>query len=69
MSISFNKLWEVLIDKSMKKTQLGEQSDIVTSTLAKLGKNKQDSMDILVKICKTPNYNLDDIVDLKNEGI
>ena len=52
MSISYNKLWKLLIDKNMTKTDLRLKADIATSTLAKLSKNEQVSMDVLVKICK-----------------
>lgn len=67
MSISYNKLWKLLIDKRMTKTQLREQADIATSTLAKLSKDEQVSMDVLVKICKTLDCGLDDVVELKKE--
>lgn len=68
MSISYNKLWKLLIDKNMTKTQLRQQADIATSTLAKLSKNEQVSMEVLLKICKTLDCNFDDIVELKKEG-
>ena len=67
MSISYNKLWKLLIDKGMSKTQLRLRADIGTSTLAKLSKDEQVSMDVLVKICKTLDCGLDDIVELKKE--
>ena len=67
MSISYNKLWKLLIDKKMTKTQLREQADIATSTLAKLSKDEPVSMDVLVKICKTLDCGLDDVVELKKE--
>lgn len=67
MSISYNKLWKLLIDKNMTKTDLRLKADIATSTLAKLSKNEQVSMDVLVKICKTLDCDLDDVVELKKE--
>lgn len=67
MSISYNKLWKLLIDRNMTKTQLRQQADIATSTLAKLSKNEQVSMEVLLKICKTLDCNFDDIVELKKE--
>lgn len=67
MSISYNKLWKLLIDKNMTKTQLRQQADIATSTLAKLSKNEQVSMEVLLKICKTLDCGFDDIVELKKE--
>ena len=65
MSISYNRLWKMLIDKNMTKTDLRLKADIATSTLAKLSKNEQVSMDVLVKICKTLDCGLDDVVELK----
>lgn len=67
MSISYNKLWKLLIDRNMTKTQLRQQADIATSTLAKLSKNEQVSMEVLLKICKTLDCGLDDVVELKKE--
>ena len=65
MSISYNKLWKLLIDKNMTKTELRLKADIATSTLAKLSKNEQVSMVVLLKICKTLNCDLSDIVEVK----
>ncbi len=65
MSISYNKLWKLLIDKGMTKTELRLKADIGTSTLAKLSKNEQVSMEVLLKICKTLNCGLSDIVEVK----
>ena len=63
--ISYNKLWKLLIDKNMTKTNLRLKADIATSTLAKLSKNKQVSMDILIKICNVLNCTFDDIIEIK----
>ncbi len=65
MSISYNKLWKLLIDKNMTKTDLRLKADIATSTLAKLSKNEQVSMEVLLKICKVLNCDLSDIVEVK----
>ncbi len=65
MSISYNKLWKLLIDKNMTKTDLRLKADIATSTLAKLSKNEQVSMDVLLKICKVLDCTLDDVVEIR----
>ncbi|HIZ16376.1 MAG TPA: helix-turn-helix transcriptional regulator [Firmicutes bacterium] len=64
MAISYNKLWKLLIDKGMTKTQMRLQADISTTTLAKLGKNETVSMDVLLKICKLLDCNVGDIMDI-----
>lgn len=68
MSISYNKLWKLLIDKKMTKTQLRKQADIATSTLAKLSKDEQVSMDVLLKICSTLDCDISDILEIKKEA-
>ena len=52
MAISYSKLWKLLIDKGMTKTEMRLKADISTTTLAKLGKNETVSMEVLLKICK-----------------
>ena len=69
MTISYNKLWKLLIDKGMTKTQMRLQADISTTTLAKLGKNETVSMDVLLKICKLLDCNVGDIMDVINEEV
>ena len=64
MAISYNKLWKLLIDKGMTKTQMRLRADISTTTLAKLGKNETVSMDVLLKICKLLDCNVGDIMDI-----
>ena len=67
MAIRYNKLWKLLIDKGMTKTQMRLQADISTTTLAKLGKNETVSMDVLLKLCKLLDCNVGDIMDVINE--
>ena len=68
MKLSYNKLWKLLIDKGMTKTEMRLKADISTTTLAKLGKNETVSMEVLLKICKVLNCNVGDIMDVINEG-
>jgi putative transcriptional regulator len=67
MSVSYNKLWKMLIDKKMKRIELMEAAGIGTTTLSKLGKDQYVSMEVLVKICKVLNCNIGDIVDIVND--
>ena len=69
MSISYNKLWKLLIDKKMTKTDLRINADIATSTLAKLSKDEPVSMDVLLKICKLFNCNISEIMDVQVEEV
>ena len=64
MEASYKKLWKILIDRDMSKTDLRLKAGISTMALAKLGKNENVSMDVLKKICKVLNCNIGDIMDL-----
>ena len=63
MVISYDKLWKLLIDKRMNKTQLKEMAGISTNAVAKLGKNESVSLDTLEKICKMLRCDIGDIVE------
>ena len=64
MAVSYNKLWKLLIDKGMTKTDLRLATDMSTTTLAKLGKNENVNTEILVKICQALHCNIDEIMDI-----
>ena len=63
MALSYNKLWKLLIDKGMTKTEMRLKADISTTTLAKLGKNETVSMEVLLKICNVLDCNVGEIMD------
>jgi DNA-binding Xre family transcriptional regulator len=64
MAISYIKLWKLLLDKSMKKTDLLEVADISTTTLAKLSKNQPVSMDVIGRICKALSCDIGDVMEM-----
>ena len=67
MAVSYKKLWKLLIDKDMKKKDLRIATGITTTALAKLGKNEHVSTEILAKICKVLECNIEDIVEIVEE--
>ena len=64
MAVSYNKLWKLLIDKNMKKKELGEAAGISNTLIAKLGKNENVTVEVLVKICTALDCTMDDIVEI-----
>ena len=64
MAVSYNKLWKLLIDKNMKKKELGEAAGISNSLIAKLGKNENVTVDVLVRICTALDCRKEDIMEL-----
>jgi len=63
MRISYRPLWVMLAQKEMTKKELREQSGISTASLAKLGKGENITTDVLLKICKTLNCNINQIIE------
>lgn len=64
MPVCYNKLWKILIDRGMSKTDLIKASKITTNAMAKLGKNEDVRVEVLAKICQTLNCTFDDIIDI-----
>lgn len=64
MKACYDKLLKILIDRKMTKTDLRKEAKISSSTLAKIGKQKMVSSDVLVKICNTLQCDISDIVEL-----
>lgn len=64
MTISYNKLWKLLIDKGISKTELKAVVKMSPNTLAKLGKNETVSLDVLIRICEVLGCDIGDIVEL-----
>ena len=63
MSVSYAKLWKLLIDKKMTKTELRIKTEMSTSTLAKMNKNELVSMSIILRICEVLDCNVGDVMD------
>mgnify|MGYP000403145094 FL=1 len=67
MAVCYNKLWKILIDKNMSKTQLIKEAKISTNAMAKLGKNEDVRVEVLVKICSALNCSMDDIMEIQTD--
>ena len=66
MEISYNRLWKLLIDKGMNRTQLRSKAHLSSATMAKLGKNENVTTDVLVRICAVLECDLADIMELQS---
>ena len=67
MAVCYKKLWKLLIDKNMNKTELRMASGITTTALAKLGRDENVNTEVLAKICKTLDCKIEDIMELVPE--
>ncbi len=63
MAVSYDKLWKLLIDKKLNKTQMRLATGISSSTLAKLSKGEPVTLEVLEKICEEFHCNIGDVVE------
>ena len=63
-SVSYKKLWKLLIDRDMMKKDLMQTAGLSTSTMAKLGRNENVTMDVLARICTTLQCQIEEIVEV-----
>lgn len=70
MIVSYNRLWKLLIDKKMNKNDLRLAAGVSTMVIAKMGKGKSVTTDVLLKICKALDCDFADImeVDRSDDG-
>ena len=69
MGVSYKKLWKMLIDKDMSKTELIKKAGISTNAMAHMGKNEDVRVEVLAKICCAMNCTVNDIMDVIPDGI
>lgn len=68
MTYSYNRLWKLLIDKRMTKTQMRKAAGISTNILAKMGKDEPVAIDTLAKISTALQCGLDDIIEIQSDA-
>lgn len=64
MGFNYNRLWKLLIDKGITKTEMRKRAGISTNVLAKMGKNEAVSMNTLARIAVTMECGIDDIIEV-----
>lgn len=67
MTISYKKLWKLLIDKDMKKKDLQIKAQISPASIAKLSKNENVTTEVILKICKSLNCDVSDIMEIAED--
>ena len=63
MAVNYVRLWKLLLDKGMKRTDLKTEAGISSNILARMGKNEYVSMETMEKICNTLDCNIEDIME------
>ena len=67
MSVRYNRLWKLMIDKRISKTELTHMAGISTNAMAKLGRDEDVRMAVLEKICSALNCKIEEIVEIQND--
>lgn len=68
MPVRYNKLWKLMIDKNINKTELTRLAGISTNAMAKLGRNEDVRVKVLERLCTALGCKLDDIVEFVPES-
>ena len=69
MPISYKKLWKLLIDKDMLKKDLQKKAGVSSASITKLGKNENVNTEILEKICKALDCDIEDIMEITENRV
>jgi len=67
MSISYNKLWKLLIDKKMSKADLRKAAGIAPNTMTRLRRDEEVTLTVLHKICQTLEVDIGDVMEFVPE--
>lgn len=67
MAVPYNRLWKLLVDKKMRKSDLRKQAEIAPNTMTKLRRDEEVTLGVLGKICKTLNVDYGDIMEYVKE--
>lgn len=67
MDLSYNRLFKLLIDKGLNKTEFAKEVGISSNTLAKLSHNEFVSMEVIVRICRKMGCTVDEILEILPE--
>jgi len=68
MSVNYDKLWKLLIDKKMNRTALKEAAGISFNVLAKMGKDEPISMESILKVCKALECDISDVMEVISDN-
>ena len=66
MPVNYKKLWILLIEKGITKSQLRQMTNMSTATLTKLNKNEYVALEVLTRICRVLSCDIGDIVEVEH---
>ncbi len=66
MSVSYKKLWKLIIDMDISKAQLRKESGVAASTFSKMNKNEYVSLEVIERICNVLKCDIGDVVEIEH---
>ena len=63
MEISYRKLWHLLIDKAMTKSDLQKAARLSWGTISRMNRGENIGTDTLLRICEVLKCNITDIIE------
>lgn len=68
MKVSYKKLFKLMIDREIKKGELAKMASLSSSSISKLAKDENVSLDVLIRVCTALNVDFGDIMELVPDG-
>ena len=68
VAVCYNKLWKLLIDRNINKTELKEAAGISFNVMARMGKNEAVSIESIEKICTALQCNIGNIISFTDKA-
>ena len=67
MKVRYDKLWKIMKENKMRKTDLARAAEISKYTVTKLGQDRVDSMEVMIKLCKVFHCDIGDLMEVIEE--
>lgn len=67
MSVSYKKLWKLIIDKDLKKSDVRKSAKVSASTFSKMNKNEYVALEVIERICNVLECDIGDVVEIAKE--
>lgn len=64
MTVSYNKLWQIMKDNRMKKSELAVAASISQYSMTKLNQNKPVAMEVMLRLCKVFHCDIGDLMEV-----
>ena len=64
MKVSYDKLWKLLIDNKMKKSDLAKAAQISQYTMTNLNNDRLVSMEIMLRLCTIFHCDIGDVMEV-----